>query len=164
MEAVAHIEREIPVSAQRWIRLAVAALALGACETNSTVMTGPTVEHLWHGPDVIAEPEEITLLADLTVDPVVLEASFTTGNNQAAKVLESFGAGILDDPGPSFLTLELSLGSLYGTSTVPSAGSTPDVDAALVHEMLDLYRDHAAMTLFGVDRDALGPLTQPNGL
>ncbi len=154
----------MPVNAQRWLHLAVAVLALGACEQSSVVMTGPTVDHLWLGPDVVAGPEEITSLADLTADPVVLEASSATGNEEAAEALEAFASGILDDPGTSFLNLELNLGSLYGTSGMPSGGSTPDTDAALVHEMLDLYRDHAAMTLFGVDREALGPLTQPNGL
>lgn len=148
------------MQAHRWLYLVAAILALSACEQNSIAMTGPTVEHLWLGPDVVAGPEEIASLAHLAADPVVREVSSAIGDDAFVTALEAFGAGIHDDPGTSFLSLELSLGSLYSSSTLPSGGAA---DAAIVHEMLDLYRDHAAITLFGIDRSALGPLTQPNG-
>ncbi len=147
---------------QRWLRLIVGALALIGCERSSVVMTGPAVDELWLGPDVVASPEEITSLADLTIDPVVLDVTSQSKDGVVAEALESFGAGILIDPAPSFLSFELTLGSVYG-GTPPSPSLEIDPDAELVREVLDLYRDHAAMTLFGVERDALSPFTQPNG-
>lgn len=146
-----------------WLPLVAAGLTLGACEQSSIALSGPTVERLWLGPDVVADPEEITALALLSADPVVLEASAATGYHQAAAALDAFGVGILHDPATSFLNLELSLGSLHPTSTPPNDSSWGHADAALVSGVLDLYRDHAAMTLFRVDRNTLGPLTQPNG-
>lgn len=125
-------------------------------------MAGPAVDELWLGPDVVASPEEITSLADLTADPLVLDVTSQSKDGVAVEALESFGAGILIDPAPSFLSFELTMSSLYdGTTSSPSLEIDPD--AELVREVLDLYRDHAAMTLFGVERDELGPFTQPNG-
>lgn len=145
---------------QRWLVVAVGTLVLGACEQDSVVMTGPVVEELWLGPDVVASGDDVGRLADLSSDPVLREAS--GGDHEAAAAIEEFAAGLLIDPAPSYRAFDLTLTSLYGT-TWGSAAPELDSDAALRLGVLDLYRDHAALTLFGVDRAVLDPFTQPNG-
>ncbi|MDH3269994.1 MAG: hypothetical protein OEN56_01600 [Gemmatimonadota bacterium] len=143
----------------RWVRFAAGVLVLTACEQDAHVMAGPVVDELWMGPEVIATDPEMTSLAEVAVDPLLLEISAMvplSNDKGAASALQTFSAELFNQPAPSFLLLEHSLGSAYG---VPDLTLEPDAEVAT--EVLDLYRDWAAQTLFGVDRDALAPFIQP---
>lgn len=144
-----------------WLSLAAGILALTACDRDAVVMTGPAVDELWLGPEVIATGPELASLADVAADPVMTEVSALaprTDEEDLAIALEMFSTGLTNDPGPSFVLLDHKLTSVYGD---PELKLEPDAEMA--GEVLDLYRDFASQTLFGMDRDALGPLTEPNG-
>jgi len=132
-----------------WTTAALLAITFGCADQSATVFA-PAEAGPDPGPPVVATDVELGWMLEMASDPYLTELVNTLDPSERdglIAALGDFGSGVLTAPTRSYQGLESAL----FTFQAGAPDMSEDSDAAIVAEILELYRTWSETTLYGVE-------------